>query len=69
MMEPDEALEECSPVQWLTDGHALAAVMEVIEGRNRECVSAAIYLTTSRILSNDSKVVICGDVVEFRFNV
>ncbi|MBP1325082.1 hypothetical protein JOF28_000314 [Leucobacter exalbidus] len=36
MTEPDEALDGLSPVQWLTDDHALAAVMEIVEGRSRE---------------------------------
>lgn len=36
MTEPDEALDGLSPVQWLTDGHALAVVMEIVDGRSRE---------------------------------
>lgn len=38
MTEPDtgEMLDGLSPVQWLTDGHALADVMVIIDGRNWE---------------------------------
>lgn len=36
MTAPDEALGGLSLVQWFTDGHALAAVMEIVEGRSRE---------------------------------
>lgn len=36
MTEPNEALQGRSPVQWLSDAHALAAVMAIIDGRNRE---------------------------------
>lgn len=36
MTESDEALEEHSPVQWPTEGHALASVMEINKGWNRE---------------------------------